>query len=57
MKTRIIQDGPEPVDPEEDRLSDVPPADVASAADDRRTDPGGADHPTDDDPKSIGGTP
>ena len=37
MKTRIIQDGPEPADPEADRPSDVPAADVARAPDDART--------------------
>ena len=57
MKTRIIQDGPEPVDPEEDRPSDVPGADVARAPDDTRTDPEGEDHSTARDPNSIGGTP
>jgi hypothetical protein len=57
MKTRIIQDGPEPVDPEEDQPSDVPAADVAPAGDDARTDPTGADNSTAHDPSSIGGTP
>ena len=55
MKTRIIQDGPEPVDPEEDQPSDVPRADVA--AEDRRADLAGADDPTAHDSNSIGGTP
>jgi hypothetical protein len=57
MKTRIIQDSPEPVDADEDRPSDVPAADVARAPDDTRTEIGGADHSTADDPNSIGGTP
>jgi hypothetical protein len=57
MKTRIIQDGPEPADPEEDRPSDVPAAEFAPAGDDLRTDPAGADHSTAHDPNSIGGTP
>jgi hypothetical protein len=57
MKTRIIQGGPEPVDPEEDRPSDVPAADAARAADVGPTDDGGADDPTAHDPNSIGGTP
>ena len=57
MKTRIIQDGPEPVDAEEDGPSEAPGADAVPAADDSRTDPGGADHSTAHDPNSIGGTP
>ena len=57
MKTRIIQDGPEPGDAEEDEPSEAPGADAARGADDSRTDPGGADHSTAHDPNSIGGTP
>ena len=55
MKTRIIQDGPEPADAEE-RPSDSSDTDVVPGDEDG-ADVGVADRPSALDPNSTGGTP
>jgi hypothetical protein len=57
MKTRIIQDGPEPADLEPQRPTDLPDEHPAGGADEDGADAGAADRPRTPDSDSKGGTP